>query len=332
MKSVANRHPLSILDWYEKKFEIADGPIAAAGSCFAQHIGRHLKTSGFSYVDTEPSPHWMPAEAAPKFGYGIYSARFGNIYSPRQLLQLMDRALGVRQDDEIWRFRGGYVDPLRPTIEPPLETPEQVDVSRRLHLKNVALMFRLAKTFIFTLGLTETWINKDTGTAYPLCPGTNGGEFNPHKHELVNFDHQQIVSDLDAFISKFRANRPDGQIILTVSPVALMATATGGNVVVSSSYSKAVLRAAAGHLAGKHEFVDYFPSYEIIASPPMRSMFFEPDMREVNPYGISHVMEQFFSQHRPSKAHGFALAKNEPKVCRADAICDEILLEIMETQ
>ena len=332
MKAVADKHPLSISEWYEKKFEIADGPIAAAGSCFAQHIGRHLKTSGFSYIDTEPTPHWMPTEVAPKFGYGMYSARFGNIYSPRQLLQLMERASGDRLDDEVWRLKDGYVDPLRPTIEPPLETAEQVEISRRLHLKNVALMFKSAKTFIFTLGLTETWVNKETGTAYPLCPGTSGGEFNASKHEFVNFDHQQIVSDLETFIARFRAIRPNGQIIFTISPVALMATATRENVVVSTSYSKAVLRAAAGYLAAKHDFVDYFPSYEIIASTPMRSMFFEPNMREVNPYGVSHVMKQFFSQHFPLKIEGGDTDTVKPEVSRADVICDEMLLEMAAAQ
>ncbi|WP_077224690.1 GSCFA domain-containing protein [Agrobacterium tumefaciens] len=327
MKAVADKHPLSISEWYEKKFEITSGSIAAAGSCFAQHIGRHLKSSGFAYIDVEPTPPWMPEEVAPKFGYGMYSARFGNIYSPRQLLQLMERSLGERQEDEVWRLRDGFVDPLRPTIEPPLETMRQVSISRDLHLSNVARMFRSARTFIFTLGLTETWINKATGTAYPLCPGTSGGEFDASKHEFVNFDHNQIVEDLEAFISRFRAIRPDGQIIFTVSPVALMATATHANVVVSTSYSKAVLRAAAGYLTAKYDFVDYFPSYEIIASTPMRSMFFEPDMREVNPYGVSHVMRQFFAQHRPPKTEGVT-GVNEDVVSAADLICDEMLLEM----
>lgn len=330
MKAVANKHPLSISEWYEKKFEISQGAVAAAGSCFAQHIGRHLKASGFSYVNTEPTPHWMPEEIAPKFGYDMYSARFGNIYSPRQLLQLFDRAFGDREDPEVWIHEHGFVDPLRPTIEPPLETATQVERSREVHLKNVAAMFRSADTFIFTLGLTETWLNKKTGVAYPLCPGTSGGTFSADEHKFVNFDYQQIVFDLEQFISKFRSLGGKKKVIFTVSPVALMATATGGNVAVSTSYSKSVLRAASGYLASKHDFVDYFPSYEIIASPPMRSMFFEPNMREVSHYGVAHVMSQFFSQHVPPKGDLPAEreAPSKVEVSRADVICDEMLLEM----
>lgn len=132
------------------------------------------------------------------------------------------------------------------------------------------------------------------------------------------------------FIDQFRALRPDGQVIFTVSPVPLVATASDTNVIVATSYSKSVLRAAAGALADELPYVDYFPSFEIIASTPMRSMFFEPDMRNVNNAGVEHVMKQFFSQHQPPEIPN-AQQEIKEKVERADLICDEMLLEIAET-
>jgi hypothetical protein len=57
------------------------------------------------------------------------------------------------------------------------------------------------------------------------------------------------------------------------------------------------LRAAAGALYDEFDFVDYFPSYEIISSHVMRSQFYNPDMRTIASYGVKHVMEQFFKEH-----------------------------------
>ncbi|MDK4713675.1 GSCFA domain-containing protein [Rhizobium sp. CNPSo 4039] len=331
-ETVSLKHPLDIAEWYERKFQISDGGIAAGGSCFAQHIGTHLRTSGFNFIDREPAPPWMGFAETQKFGYNLYSARFGNIYSPRQLFQLLRRSMGDRSFDERpWRHGMGFVDPFRPTIEPPLSTEDEVLISRELHLQHVAAMFKNAKTFIFTLGLTETWTNRKTGAAYPVCPGVSGGSYDSDIHKLQNFDFTDVVADLEKFISEFKSVRKDGQIIFTVSPVPLVATATQNNVVVATTYSKSVLRAAAGHLAERHPFVDYFPSYEIISSTPMKSMFFEPDMRSVNKNGVSHVMSHFFSQHQPTKP----AAEQKPSemketVTRTDLICDEMLLELAE--
>src|ERR1051325_1163631 len=84
---VSEAHPLTVTDFYRKKFSIAEtDKIAAAGSCFAQHVTRFLRRDGFSVMDVEPAPPGLPPKDAPAFGYGIYSARYGNIYTVRQLL------------------------------------------------------------------------------------------------------------------------------------------------------------------------------------------------------------------------------------------------------
>ena len=66
--------------------------VASIGSCFAQHISRALEKSGFHYLVTEKSPL---TEAAKNENFGVFSARFGNIYTIRQLLQLFQRAYGL---------------------------------------------------------------------------------------------------------------------------------------------------------------------------------------------------------------------------------------------
>src|SRR3954454_16031166 len=59
--------------------------VATAGSCFAQHIARHLKASGFNYLVTENAHPLINREIAEEAGYGLFTARYGNIYTARQL-------------------------------------------------------------------------------------------------------------------------------------------------------------------------------------------------------------------------------------------------------
>lgn len=326
-KTVPGRHPLDIADWYHKKFSIDGKPIAAAGSCFAQHIGRHLRRSGFTFVDTEPPPDLLAPEQRTSFGYEMYSARYGNVYTSRQLLQLFQRSFGEFVPEETSWVKGqGVVDPFRPTIEPePFSTVNELAQSRERHLERVREMFETAEVFVFTLGLTEAWISVTDGSVVPLAPGTAGGVWDNSAYRFQNLSYPEIMEDLHGFLERFRRVQPNGQVILTVSPVPLVATATEEQVVVATSYSKSVLRAVAGALAAEFDYVDYFPSFEIVSSNPMRSYFFEPDMREVSSHGVSHVMDHFFAAHRPpSRATG---DKTDTVVDDdEDVVCDQELL------
>jgi len=230
------------------------------------------------------------------YGYSMYSARYGNVYSPRQLLQLLQRSVGEFNPKETaWALNDGFVDPFRPTIEPePMVSIEEVEASRASHLKSVAHLFEQTDVFVFTLGLTEAWISKSDGSVFPICPGTKGGSFDGNAYKFANFSHAEVCADLEAFMQRARAINSNMRFLLTVSPVSLMATATNQQVVVATSYSKSVLRAAAGYLAEIYDYVDYFPSYEIISSHVMRSAFYENDMRSVVSAGVEHVMKQFF--------------------------------------
>lgn len=329
-RTVQDVYPLDIADWYTKKFAIGRAPVATAGSCFAQHIGRELRAKGFNYVDVEPPPPLLPEAAHQEFGYGMYSARYGNIYTPRQLLQLAQRALGeFTPVDRAWAKDGGYVDPFRPAIEPkPLASIEEVEISRKHHLATVAGMFEKAGLFVFTFGLTEAWISARDGAVFPLAPGVAGGEYRADECKFVNFTYNDALADMQKFIRTMRGTNSKMRFLLTVSPVPLMATATANQVVVATTYSKAVLRAVAGRLAETMPFVDYFPSFEIISSPVMGGYFYGPDKRGVSRHGVEHVMRQFFREHVPPAQK---LPQEKPLAAAPDddeVQCEEELLRI----
>ncbi len=81
--------------------------------------------------------------------------------------------------------------------------------------------------FIFTMGLTEAWIDKRNGRVYPTAPGTIAGSFDPKIHAFHNFSYNEIYDDFLEFLELVRNWNPGFRVILTVSPVPLTATASG---------------------------------------------------------------------------------------------------------
>jgi hypothetical protein len=279
------------------KFTIAaTDRIATAGSCFAQHIARRLRQAGFNFLVTEPAHPLLPAPLAAQFGYGVYTARTGNIYTARQLLQLWRRATGAQTPlDDIWPQDGRYFDPFRPAIQPNgFATRQEYALDRLAHFAAVRAAFETMDVLVFTLGLTECWADARDGSVYPVCPGTIAGQFDPARHVLLNFSVDEVASDLRAFCDEVRIVNPEFKLILTVSPVPLAATALDQHVLVSTTYSKSVLRVAAGMAAADPRIL-YFPSYEIITGAFSRGRYFADNVRDVTEDGVDHVMRLFLA-------------------------------------
>jgi hypothetical protein len=297
-KAMAEPSPAAIDPMVEAPWRItASDRVATAGSCFAQHLVRRLRESGLAPFETEPAhPMFSPATAE-AFGYGLFTARYGSIYTARQLLQLFQRAYGsfIPKDDAWIGEDGAIFDPFRPTIQPGgFPNRREFEIERRQHFAAVRKMFENLDVFVFTLGLTECWRDREDGAVYPLCPGVSAGHFDPARHEFLNLSVQETIEDLDAFLTALRVVNPGARMILTVSPVPLAATAEPRHVWTSTTYSKAVLRLAADEIA-RRPGVIYFPSYEIITSPAARGAYFAPDLRSITEIGVDHVMRVFFT-------------------------------------
>lgn len=325
--AVSENQGLGMSGLYEKKFEIEQSDsVATAGSCFAQHIATNLRRNGYSVVDTEPAPRAMSTQTAESFGFGIYSARFGNIYYVRQLLQLVREAYEEFEPQNwIWTKAGRYFDALRPSVEPSgLNSVEEVKKHRHQHLAAVRKMLSQASVLVYTFGLTEGWVDKASGTVFPTAPGTICGDFDPDEFSFENFTYQDMVSDFEKLRRIIQRHNPDIKFLLTVSPVALAATATNDHVLVATTYSKAVLRAAAGDLASRYDDVAYFPSYEIITGSPARGRYWDDSLRSVTPDGVKEVMRHFFDAHPPA-----GIPQDEVAVVSAEQIqCEDVLLEV----
>ena len=325
-RAVSDRHWSRLDDLGAVPPDFGTARVATAGSCFAQHIGHNLRTRGLNYLDLEPAPAVLRRPEAPLLGYGVFSCRYGNIYTTRQLVQLFEEAHGRRTPVEgVWEKDGRFYDALRPAVEPGgFGSVAELAVLRAAHLARVREMFRTLDIFVFTLGLTEAWVSTADGTAYPTAPGVIAGSHDPARYRFLNLRHGDVVADLEAFRAGLRAVNPGARMLLTVSPVSLAATATGDHVLVATTYSKAVLRAAAGELAQDHADVSYFPSYEIIAGQPARHGFYEPDLRSVSAHGVAEVMRHLFGA-LPARPKAPASASAQDAVFGYEQ-CEESLL------
>ena len=273
-------------------------------------------------MDMEPAPPVFASTAdARRWGYGVFSCRYGNIYTTRQLVQLFDEAHGNRTPVErVWEKDGRFFDALRPGIDPVgQDSPETILALRALHLEAVRNMFAELDVFVFTLGLTEGYELVQDGSIFPMAPGTVAGTYDPSKHVFRNLRHAEIRSDIENFWERLLKVNPGARMLLTVSPVPLAATASDNHVLVATTYSKSVLRSVAGELAEDFENVFYFPSYEIINTHPARGMFYEPDLRNVNLFGVNYVMTHFFSGVLGQEFGAPAAIQDE----ELDLICDE---------
>ena len=329
-RSISRTEPHRLDPVVLTRFQIdPNSKVATAGSCFAQNISRKLRQIGFNYYVPEAGEHLEPEQRLPH-NYGVFSARFGNIYTTAQLRQLFDEAFGRRTPAETyWKDANGrFFDVFRQQVEPNgFATLEELKADREAHLAAVRTMFETSDVFIFTLGLTEAWRSKADGSVYSSAPGVVAGDCDPDKYEFVNFTVPEVWEELETFLKALKEVNPGIKVLLTVSPVPLIATFENRNVLVSTTYSKSVLRVVAEMAIKAFDWVDYFPSFEIFNGSFSGGMYYEPDHREVNHLGVAHAMRVFLSNYVDGESK--VIAPNRPSaelIARANnpgVVCDE---------
>lgn len=332
--AVAERSSLTLDPHLESRIRFGrDARVASAGSCFAQHISRALQNRGYNYYVTEEAPGYLTPEQRERFGYGVFSARYGNIYTTLQLFQLLQRAFGTfKPADQFWTNSEGRVfDLLRPRIAPKgFVSIIEAEADVKQHLKAVRKLAETADLFIFTLGLTECWVSRLDGTVYPTCPGCgSAGDYDDSKYAFANLSMDETTGYLAEAINLMSAANPKLQVILTVSPVPLMATMEPRHVLQATTYSKSVLRVAAEEMVRRYEQVHYFASYEIITAAKNAGRYFAEDARSVTADGVTRAMDVFFEHF--TEARNEAVLRSAPAESRATSpttadpgiICDE---------
>ena len=304
--------------------------VSSMGSCFAQRIGQFLESSSFNFTRYEIPI--LDSESILDTTL-VSSANYGNIYTVRHALQLLNRSTGQRKSQiEPWEKNGRWIDPYRSGVTNiGFGSYEELVNDRTKHLNAVLKMFSETEVIIFTLGLTEGWVHKASQDAVPNAPGVIAGSEKIEDFYFHNFSVSEVISDLSRFVKELKTINSKIQIILTVSPVSLKATFENQHVLLSNTYSKSVLRVAAEEVANEFKCVEYFPSFEIIMNPSRRATLFMNDFREVSNLGVQTVMKTFEKYYLSKESSDESaqvefqsyLEKNNP----FQVVCDEDLIQ-----
>ncbi|ABV37699.1 conserved hypothetical protein [Shewanella sediminis HAW-EB3] len=300
-----------------------DNPrISSIGSCFAQHVGKWLNAGGYSFNQSKIETNQVSSFA------------FGNLYTPRCLLQWFDIAeteSGFDKSCAIYSDADKYYDLLRPNFNPDGFNSQADLVAARIAAATEMLeTIAVTDVLIFTLGLTEAW--KDCSNVfYPSCPGIISGVFDDSRYSFHNFSYEEIRTDLEKISTRLKTINPGIKIILTVSPVPLTATATGKHIMVANQHSKSILRTVAGFMCDNRTDFHYFPSYEIITVPCAGDFRFESNLRSVTPKAVNYVMRHFGSVLGAQTESTLAQDPQQKiEVISSDndeVVCDEEMLE-----
>lgn len=251
-------------------------PISSMGSCFARNIAIFLQNNGYNYLVTE-----FPPQQA--------SAHWDQVVNTACMRQIFEYTFSKQWNPLVrwWSKEKMVQDPFRRQI---LYNKNTCEADFQKHKKASYKALANSRVIILTLGLTEIWRDRRDQMAFYQVPSPK--KYDPEIHEFYLQTTQDCINDLERIHTLTQQNNPEASIIVTVSPVPLIATFRKGvDPVTATGYSKATLRVAAESFANIHENVYYFPSYEIITSAMEKP--YEPDNRHVTQEAIKEMMEIF---------------------------------------
>lgn len=279
--------------------------IFTIGSCFAMEIRRQLQANGYRSL---PDFSGVQIDLARQFAAGIPDNERFVYYDTFTIRQEFDKAFGLWKQDaaSYWRVTDKrvnsdmkwpvvYQDPHRKLCF--ADSLEAIESVRGQVDRAISAGIHEADLYIVTLGLIEVWRIKASGRYTCRPPGTAGaGGLQETEFHLSSFEEN--LENLRHVFKTLFQHYPDRRVVLTVSPVALEATHTGGDVVVANMESKAVLRAVAGRICREFRNVHYFPSYEY----SIYGNVFEEDGRHVKKQEVANILDFFFSVYGDGSA------------------------------
>ena len=292
-----------------------DSIICAAGSCFAQHIGKNLIKRKYNFLTSE-----FNENRTESFG-------FGNIYTTKQMLHWLEFCTGKKEWSDQTYFenkKNQIFDYLTPHLLP-VHNKKDLFKRRKNIGRELKSYINKANIFIFTCGLTEQW-ETTKGEALAMAPGTTFGVFSPSKHCFSNLKVSEILKNLNDIEKIILTLNPKMKFLYTVSPIPLTATAEKEHVLVATSFSKAKLRAAVGEHVRGSERSFYFPAYELITHNTISDWRFEKNLRNISNIGVDFVMQHGFKTQPKPKKHD---KKDLNFFSTTEIFCEEQKLETL---
>jgi hypothetical protein len=262
----------------------------AMGSCFAREL--EVGLAGSWRIMSEIAPYFHKTDE-----HGLAQCHwidFANRYNSGSLLREVARLTGNQplgdQDLIIDGIEGIDTHTDLHFIAAGTATRRQLSCRRRLTLQAGAGLFH-ADVVVLTIGLNEAWFDLDSNTYLNNAPSSklaSTGRF-----ELHILGCSDVVDQLRKTISLVDCVNSTASIVLSVSPVPMLATFTGDDVICANARSKATLLSAVREVCSiAQPNVFYFPSFELVTCAEPRRAWGE-DRRHPSELMIAHIVNAF---------------------------------------
>lgn len=269
--------------------------VFAIGSCFARNVEAFL-VPRFQVPSFVPKSEVPPDIAAmhPDLTADLTLWHRYNVFSIRNSL-----VWALTPDDVGARARLLQVAPGR-SVDPYAGSRTILETSNAERLRGwidaTMAGVRACRVVIITLGLSEVWEDRQTGLVMNAAPLTEMWTAFPDRFRFRVATCQETLGALQEVHEVLSRHCAEGvQIVVTVSPVPLLATFRTLDIVVANAASKAILRAAVDQWSTEHENVHYFPSYEMILNSRQTDVWLD-DFRHCRIDVIRRVMDVFLTQ------------------------------------
>ncbi len=266
------------------RFRIQPGDkIFTIGSCFARETEGYFLEYGCRVPVREFS---IPEGELP---LGHEASHLLNEYTAGAICQRILAAFGefsYAYNGGLEMADGGFRDLLLQHNAAPVSLERLME--RRAEIDALYRQLRESDAVVITLGLIESWFERDSGLYLNRTPSLYSVRKNSDKYGFRVLDYPDSLDLIDQTVSCL-VRHGIGKILMTVSPVALLTSFTGEDVIVANSYSKSVLRCVAEQMKEKYPEVDYFPSYEIATSFGLAG--YKEDNFHLHPFAIQQIME-----------------------------------------
>ncbi|WP_171126358.1 MULTISPECIES: GSCFA domain-containing protein [unclassified Ruegeria] len=212
--------------------------ITAFGSCFAANISDWLARRNFRVL-TRDEAH-----------ANAYVVSMG---------EGMVNSFAIRQQFE-WAWENKV-------FEQPLwhgYKAEEFGYDEDIRLQTKAI-FDETDVFILTFGLSEVWYDEPTGNVFWRTIPKDA--YDPTRHKFRLSSVAENSDNIRAICELIRKHRPSAKVILTLSPVPLIATFREISCISANSVSKSVLRVALDEVVSEYsgdDMIHYWPSYELV--------------------------------------------------------------------
>ena len=265
----------------------------AIGSCFARGVEAALASKKMEVLSRATEfDSFATWNNETNLGF---TNKYNTFSMFNELRWALDPAAEFPRESLVGIGDGIFYDPhTNPTLQ--LVDLEET-LRRRSIIKLVTRRIVQCRVVIITLGLVEVWRDKIANIFLNTTPIPEALRSHPDRYEIHITNFTQNLANLEHIHSLLgQFGHPDVQMVVTVSPVPLMATFSTEDVVLANTYSKSLLRTVAQEWAAAHKNVHYFPSYEIVQNSD-RAITWEEDLRHVQGKVVQHIMNLFLADY-----------------------------------